>query len=102
MNMQGCPHHLELRQTSDKGWALYTLDAIAANTFVTEYTGFIRRATSGDSATTSSARGSNDMQAGHEDDFDAASNPDEWAFDMALRPCSERFDLPLLPVLLHE
>lgn len=97
--LQGCPFHLELRQTQNKGWALHTLDAIPAGTFVIDYTGLIRHQTLlDDSSTQSSWRDGDTVEADHGED--TAANHDEYAFDMeAPRPGCEDMDLPLLPVL---
>lgn len=96
---RGCPFHLELRQTQNKGWALHTLDAIPAGTFVIDYTGLIRHQTLlDDSSTQSSWRDGDTVEADHGED--TAANHDEYAFDMeAPRPGCEDMDLPLLPVL---
>lgn len=101
--MQGCPYRLELRQTRDKGWALYTLDSIPAGGFITEYTGSIRAAVPDDSDADSMASSSSDLQAGHEDEA-GGGDIDEFAFDMTPRPSQSRDkeavnELPLLPAL---
>lgn len=100
LDLQGCPYRLELRQTQNKGWALYTLDFIPAGTFVIEYTGLIRHQTTlNESSARSSGRGSDSMQA--DQGGDAASNNDEYAFDMEPRPgCDDMHLLPLLPPVL--
>ena len=102
--MQGCPYPLEIRQTKDKGWAVYTLDSIPAGAFVTEYTGVMRCAELDDSNERSTASSSSDIAAGHEDE--AGSEIDEFAFDMTPRTSQSRKggedavdDLPLFPAL---
>lgn len=102
--MQGCPHRLELRQTKDKGWALYTVKPIPAGAFVIEYTGVMKRAELDGSDARSTVSSISDMQADHEDE--AGGGTDEYAFDMTPRPPERRAggkdavdDLPLLPAL---
>ena len=101
--MQGCPHPLELRQTKDKGWALYTVNSIPAGGFVIEYTGMMRPAELDDSDAKIIVSGTGDMPAGQDE---AGGETDEFAFDMTPRPpqsregAQEGFDnLPLLPAL---
>lgn len=96
--MQGCAYPLELRQTKDKGWALYTVNSIPAGAFVIEYTGVMRRAELDNGDARSIVSGTGDMS--DEDAVDGAT--DEFAFDMIPRPSQSREavdDLPRLPAL---